>query len=247
MLIDAHAHLTDDELFVLKDYIIMMINRLNIKVVSVSMDLITSERNLELSSDAIIPFVGIHPWSINEDLERFEEFVIANIDKIYGIGEIGLDKKYAKDGEEYERQKHIFRSMLDIAEKYDKSVSIHSRASLDDIFEILSSYNLRVLLHWFAGSKKQLRYANEHGYYVSYGPALLYASDKPHLLQESEKELILIETDSPVHYPRCFEERMAMPSYLISVAYAVSNILGFDYCNTCNMLTNNTLRYLAIE
>ena len=244
MLIDAHVHLTDDELFRLKEHVIAMLDSMRIKALSVSMDLETSRRNLVLKSDMILPFIGIHPWTDYEDLDNFVVFVEEHIDEIYGIGEIGLDKKYNND---YDKQKVIFKAMLELADKYHKPISVHSRASLDDIFDILSSYNLSVLLHWFSGSKRQLRRANDNGYYLSYGPALLYASDKPHLLMASRKDLILAETDGPVRYPRCFEGKMALPSYLVSIVYAMANILKMRYADICYMLVNNTSNYLGID
>jgi TatD DNase family protein len=247
MLIDAHVHLTDDELFELKEHVFAMLDSLDMIALSVSMDLETSKRNLSLRSKKVLPFIGIHPWTDYEDLDSFIDFTIENKDKIYGIGEIGLDKKYVKDEEGYSKQKVIFKAMLDIAEKYHKPISVHTRASLDDVLDILSSYKLSVLLHWFSGSKKQLKIANDRGYYVSFGPALLYASDKPHLLLNSNKDLVLTETDGPVRYPRCFEGRMALPSYLVSVVYAMANILNMEYDEVCIMLENNAKRYLSID
>lgn len=244
MLIDAHVHLTDDELFELKEHVLIMLDKLRIKALSVSMDLKTSKRNLTLNSDMVLPFIGIHPWTDYEDLDNFITFAEEHIDEVYGIGEIGLDKKYNND---YEKQKMIFSSMLELAEEYHKPISVHSRASLDDIFDILSSYNLSVLLHWFSGSKKQLKRADDNGYYVSYGPALLYASDKPNLLAVSSKDRILAETDGPVRYPRCFEGRVALPSYLVSVVYAMANILKMEYDDVSNMLLNNATNYLGID
>ena len=80
-----------------------------------------------------------------------------NQSKISGIGEIGLDRTYITSEDEWETQKQIFSNQLSFAEKFQKPVSIHSRNTLDDIFDILSSFKIQiVLLHWFDGSKKQL-------------------------------------------------------------------------------------------
>ena len=250
MLVDAHIHLTDDELLEISNEILLMLENMDIKAVSVSMDLETSIANIRLAdrSRNVLPFIGIHPWCYNEDLDKFIQFAEDNIDKVYGIGEIGLDKKYVKDDKEYGKQKKVFNAMLELAEKHSKPISVHSRASLDDVLAVLSCYNIKgVLLHWFSGSKKQLRKANGNGYYVSFGPALLYASDKPSLLLNADKDLVLIETDAPVRYPRCFEGKMALPSFLVSVAYALANILSLDYADALDMLYNNAFKYLGID
>ncbi len=229
-----------------------MLRILTIKAVSVSMDIATAKKNLVLTSshnDIVIPFMGIHPWSACESLDDFSDFVTSNSSKIAGIGEIGLDRKYVADNEEgYRRQREVFESMLSLAEKLGKPTSIHSRGSLDDVLSALRSYNLKgVLLHWFAGSKKQLRTATDAGYYVSYGPALVYSEDKRSLLGDTPREFVLVETDGPVRYQRCFENNTALPTFLPSVVFAVGRTLRLDYDDACNMLMQNSQKYLGRE
>jgi TatD DNase family protein len=92
-----------------------------------------------------------------------------NHDHISGIGEIGLDPTYVDKNEDEVKQNHVFETLLSFAEKFNKPVSIHSRKSLDDVFEIMTSYNTKhALLHWFDGSKKQLQKAMDMGFFVSY-------------------------------------------------------------------------------
>lgn len=263
MLVDAHVHLTDDEYIGMEDTIIMMLRRMNIMAVSVSMDLDTAAKNLLLAdkhSDIIIPFVGLHPWCVNlkddgmsysqsiEDrLERVCTFIESNISRIKGIGEIGLDRAIIKDEDEFKAQIKVFERMLSIAERYGKPVSIHSRRAVDDVISVLGSYKVNALLHWFSGSKKQLSIANSKGYYVSYGPVLVYSKEKQVLLSNTARDLVLIETDGPVRYGSCFNNRIAMPSFLASVAYAVANTLAMDYDSTTSLLFENSMRYLNLN
>jgi len=249
-LLDAHVHLTDEEFSSLLGQIIDMLRSLNMRAVSVSMDMATARKNLTLTSsysDVVIPFMGIHPWSAGESLDDFSDFVANNSGKIAGIGEIGLDRKYVADNEDgYKRQKLVFESMLSFAEKLGKPTSIHSRGSLDDVLHTLQSYNLRgVLLHWFAGSKKQLKQATDAGYYVSYGPALVYSEDKRRLLSDTPRDFVLVETDGPVRYSRCFESKAALPSFLPSVVFALARTLRLNYDDACSMLMQNSAKYLG--
>ncbi len=256
VLVDAHVHLTDGEYEGMEDIIADMLRRMGIIAVSVSMDIETGRKNLTLAekhNDVIIPFVGLHPWCVNEKgdgsdynerLENICSFIHSNIERIKGIGEIGLDRAIVKDEDEFKAQVKVFEKMLSIAERYGKPVSIHSRRAVDDVINILGSYRLKVLLHWFSGSKKQLAMANDKGYYVSYGPVLVYSKEKQVLLSNTTRDLILIETDGPVRYGSCFSNRMAVPSFLVSVAYAVANTLGIDYNSTTSMLLENSMRYL---
>jgi TatD DNase family protein len=247
-IVDAHVHLTDEEFSNLLQPALDMLRSLHIKAISVSMDMVTAKKNLELASsyaDVVIPFAGIHPWSSNESIEDFKDFVANNADKIDGIGEIGLDRKYVSDDEAYLKQKQVFDAMLELAAKYGKPTSIHSRGSVDDVLDALQSYNLKGnLLHWFAGSKKQLRRAVDMGCYVSYGPVLVYSEDKRSLLRDTPPEHVLVETDGPVRYAKCFEERIALPSFLPSVIFALANTLSIDYDDACTLLMENAQRYL---
>src|SRR6476620_6143637 len=116
--------------------------------------------------------------------------------------------------------------MLDIAENNNLPVSIHSRRSLKDVLEILTSFNLKsVVFHWYDGSKAFLRKINDLGYYVSFGPYLLYSEDKKSLLKESDISLLLMETDGPVYYKRCFENIPTSPVFIISLINSASIIL----------------------
>jgi len=248
-LVDAHIHLTDEQFAGLLQPAMNMLRSLDIKAVSVSMDMTSATKNMELASsyvDVVIPFAGIHPWSANENTEDFTDFVSKNSDKIAGIGEIGLDRKYVSDNEDgYSRQKNVFEHMLVLAERFGKPTSIHSRGSVDDVLDMLQSYKIKGnLLHWFAGSKKQLQRATDMGCHVSYGPVLVYSEDKRSLLRDTPRELVLVETDGPVRYARCFEDRVALPSFLPSVVFVLAKTLGIDYGDACNVLIQNSQRYL---
>jgi TatD DNase family protein len=264
-LYDAHVHLTDAEYSSYIEHIISSLRAMKIVACSVSVDLETTKKSLSLFDlshrDVIRQFVGIHPeyaakcrginnnGSGNDDgyLDKFLQIANDNIASVDGIGEIGLDGTYeAERGVPYQIQKDIFHAMLALAESRSKPVSIHSRRSLADILEILPSYRLKgALLHWFAGSKKQLAKSMEMGLYVSYGPALVYSEDKKVLLKNTDKDKILVETDGPVRYSRCFEQRPALPmSFLPSVLASIASILEVSYREAAEITSANTEAFL---
>ena len=204
-LFDAHIHLSDPEYESDLPLIIESMNKQNIKACCVSMDADTCQNTMKLSqqSENILPFLGIHPEKAQDDPTSVYEMIKENQSKITGIGEIGLDRTYINSEHEWEVQKQVFSNQLSLAEKFQKPISIHSRKTLDDIFDILPSFKIQnVLLHWFDGSKKQLKKAMDFGFYVSYGPLLLYANDKQTLLANTEQDKILVEpmglSDFPV-------------------------------------------------
>ena len=138
--------------------------------------------------------------------------------------------------------------MLEMAELTSRPVSIHSRRMLDAVLEILPSYHIKnALLHWFAGSKKQLAKSMDAGLYsLSYGPPLVYSEDKKVLLKNTDRNRFLVETDGPVQYSRCFENKPAIStSCLVSVVASVAYAIGMSYDETVEMLQNNSKAYLA--
>ena len=248
-LTDAHIHLSDGEFKPEMPFILTAMNKMRIKACCVSMDYSSSNATLNLSKQCslVLPFLGIHPEKANDDLESIVNLIMENSNKISGIGEIGLDKTYVSDEDGFNRQINVFEQMLSLAEKLEKPISVHSRRTLEEIFSILSSYRLKgVLLHWFAGNKKQLQKAMDIGSYVSYGPAMIYSQDKQILLSQTESSKILLETDGPVKYSKCFGYKTAQITFMPSVLFRASEILGKRYDELLEIIEKNTNSYLGI-
>ena len=248
-LTDAHIHLSDPEYSGDMEYIITAMDKMKMRACCVSMDNSSSSSTLELGkrSPLVLPFIGIHPEKADDDLDAMISLVTKNSGKISGIGEIGLDKTYVSDEAGFSRQVLVFQKMLSLAEKFNKPVSIHSRKTLDEIFSILPSYSLKgVLLHWFSGSKKQLQKAMELGCFVSYGPAMLYAGDKQVLLSETSMDKILLETDGPVRFSRCFGLKTAQITFLPSVLFCAADILRRSYDEMLLIVEKNANSYLGV-
>jgi TatD DNase family protein len=248
------VHLTDREYAGYVDYIVSSLRAMNIVACAVTVNLETTQKSFQLFNnhrDIIRQFVGIHPEfaTREEELEKFLQITKENIAAVDGIGEIGLDGTYeAERGVPYNSQKQVFHAMLALAESTGKPVSIHSRRALDDVLSILPSYHLKgALLHWFAGSKKQLARSMEMGLYVSYGPALVYSEDKKVLLRHTLRERFLVETDGPVRYGRCFEGKPALPmSFLPSVVASAATTLGVSYNEAAKTTVTNTEAFLGL-
>ena len=247
--IDSHIHLSDpaygpDMKFILKE-----MEYLKIKACCVSIDVENSFQTLKLAqqSDLVLPFIGIHPECANDDLEKMIALIENNRAYLSGIGEIGLDPTYIHNTDDAKRQRHVFETLLSYGEKFNKPISIHSRKSLDDIFEIMTSYSTKhALLHWFDGGKKQLRKAMDMGFFVSYGPVMVYANDKQLLASLTDESKILVETDGPVKFSKCFEMKSGQITFIPSVIFCVSKILGKTFDEMTFLLEKNTNSFLGI-
>ena len=246
---DSHIHLSDPEYAHDMEFLLKQMEFLKIKACCVSMDYNNSLQTLELAkkSNLVLPFIGIHPECANEDIENISKLIEDNHYHISGIGEIGLDPTYVNKNEDAKKQTHVFETLLSFAEKFNKPISIHSRKSLDDVFEIMTSYNTEhALLHWFDGGKKQLQKAMDMGFFVSYGPVMIYANDKQTLLSKTDESKILVETDGPVRFSRCFEMKSGQISFIPSVIFCASKILGKSFDEMTSLLESNSNSFLGI-
>src|SRR5579864_118392 len=248
-LTDVHIHLSDNEYSDDMEYILTAMDKMKIRACCVSMDNTSSKSTLDLSqsSSLVLPFIGINPEKADDDLNAMVDLITQNSSKISGIGEIGLDKTYVSDEAGFSRQVLVFQELLSLAEKLVKPVSIHSRKTLDEIFSILPSYSIKgVLLHWFSGSKKQLQKAMELGCFVSYGPAMIYSDDKKVLLSETRADKILLETDGPVRFSRCFGLKTAQITFLPSVLFCAASVMKKSYDEMLLISEKNVDSYLGV-
>ncbi len=246
---DAHIHLSDPEYKSDIEMILNYMDLLKIKACCVSMDIETSNDTLTLheKSKNILPFIGIHPEMAQKNSESVYDLIEQNNKIITGIGEIGLDRTYINSEDEWKVQKDVFSKQLSLAEKFNKPVSIHSRKTLTDIFEILPSYKIPgILLHWFDGNKSQLKTAMENEYFVSYGPLLVYANDKQVLLTKTDPSRLLVETDGPVKFSHCFEYKTTEIMFTPSVIFCASKILHTSYEKLLRQIEDNSKKFLGI-
>jgi len=248
MFADAHIHLSDPEFREILPQILLEAKITGKMLIAVAVDAETSALNLKISEvgEFVKPFIGIHPWS--SKTEDMDALSIGSLDqkRFAGIGEVGLDRKYARDESEYKKQKMVFESMLKLAERLQKPLSIHSRGSVEDVLSTLSTFNLRgVLLHWFSGASNQLKYACARGYYISYGPTVVYSKRTKQLASETPLDLILTETDGPVRFGAAFQNRIALPSFIPSIVYALAALHKLNFEEMRSIIFRNTLRYLG--
>ena len=243
-LFDAHMHLVDPNYDQEREHILSFLRKYEMHLLANSSDLQTSIKTLEISEKVkgkIFPFVGIHPWSSkNANIDRFKVFLEKNRERICGIGEIGLDRKCS-----FEKQTDVFEEMLQLAEKLEKPVNIHSRGTMDKVINILSTFKLKkVLLHWFTGNSSQLRRSINKGYFLSFGPTVIYSKKTKRLAARTPHELILTETDGPVPYP-CFWDKKALPTFLSSVVFSLSDVCKKSFDEIAEIVSVNSQRYIG--
>jgi TatD DNase family protein len=190
--------------------------------------------------EVVRAFVGVHPSEAEKepDLGWFED-ALRGAD---GAGELGLDPKYSPAGPG-SLQRKTFEAQLSVASTLGKPVQVHSRGSEKDCLELLSAYSLpRVLMHWFEG-EALAKEVVDRGYFVSFGPALLYSNRLRRVASSLDPRLVLTESDGPVAFAPV--RGAEGPSLIPSVVFELARIWKTGFEEAREVVLKNGLRYLG--
>ncbi len=162
---------------------------------------------LELAeaSDAVVPFLGIHPWQVETVSAQWRDRLELLVQETgCGIGETGLDKRCRVD---FHRQERIFLAQLELACMYDRPLVIHCVRAWGRLIELLgpqrSAQNRpSMMIHSFAGSMETMEHLAGMGVFISYSGLLLDPGREKlrQVFARTPLELLLLETDAPDQY-----------------------------------------------
>ena len=231
---DTHAHLYDEAFISEEDQAVERAVRAEVtRMILPDIDSQTREALFSLADrheGKLFPCLGLHPTSIGADWEK----ELAALEgwmsrKIYAIGEIGMDCYWSK--EFIKEQQEALRIQLELADRLDLPVIIHSRESTELIINVLKEcrhLNLRGVFHAYSGSIETYRQIERLGdWYIGIGGVLTY---KKASIAETVKEIpldrILLETDCPYLTPVPFRGKRNESSYIPHIAARLSEILG---------------------
>ncbi len=121
------------------------------------------------NNDRIFFTAGLHPWHSDvlgeaEIKSKLEELVRSKT--IIAIGETGIDKL---KGPGLDLQTNIFKYHIEIADKYNLPLIIHSVKAHNEIFKLKKETRSNVpwVIHHFNGSKQMAFDFIENGFYLS--------------------------------------------------------------------------------
>ena len=246
-LVDSHAHL--DEIQDVEPAINDARQVGVVALVAVGQDYASNVKVLELAEKhkgLVYPALGLHPWNLGAMKAREVDVVLrqveAHIESIVAVGEIGLDyHKRVRAAADKDRQQAAFREMLGLARRYDKPVSVHSRYSWKDSFDLVRESGVaKAVFHWYTGFTSVLREIVTAGHFISATPASEYHDEHRRAIKETLLENLLLETDCPVWYGReaRYESR---PADIVRSLAAVAQIKGLDAAAVAGVTTRNAI------
>ena len=251
-LFDSHSHYNDEKFDIDREEIIKRVYNEGItRTVCIGYNVEKSKFAIQIanSHDFIFASCGISP----NDIEDFTEENIKEIEnlgkeqKIVAIGEIGLDYYWNKENKE--SQKELFIKQIEIANRLDKPIIIHTRDAYIDTIEILKSHpvNKKGIFHCCPLNQEIIKSGLELGFYISFSGNITFKNAK----SESAVSLVpmdrlLIETDSPYLSPEPFRGQRNDPSKVKLVANRVAEIKRIDIEDVTRITYDNANKIFNI-
>lgn len=245
MYIDTHCHLFSEDY----DDISKVIKNLKNNIIIVSgTNGQTNKEVIELTKqyDNVYGTLGIHPEEIdNYSIEDFK-FLESNLKnpKIVAVGEIGLDYYWNKDN--VSMQKELFIKQLLLANKYKKAVVIHSRESLDDVYNILNTYknlNLKIILHCYSGDYNTALKFLDFNTMFGVGGIITFKNNKiqEEFVKKIDVSKLLLETDSPYLTPVPYRGQKNTPEFIPLIANKIADIKQINVKDLYDITTANAI------
>ena len=256
---DSHSHYNDERFDEDREQIIKETYEDGItKFICAGYNILSSVHALEISKKHkfIYAICGISP----NDIPQSEKELWKNIDeiskiitdnrskKIVAIGEIGLDYYWNKENKEMQRQ--AFIRQIELANKLDLPIVIHSRDASVDTIQILkeNTVNKKGIFHCCQLNQEMIKHALELGYYISFAGPITFKNSKnaEEIVKMVPIEKILIETDSPYLTPEPNRGKRNDSRNVKFVAEKIAKFKGLTLEEVAKITYDNAMRIFEI-
>ena len=251
---DSHAHYNDERFNEDRDDLIKKIYNEGItRIINAGFSLKSSKEAIGIAQNYkfMNAIVGISPNDIDkfkkEDLQKIE--ILAKNEKVVAIGEIGLDYYWNKENKEL--QKQIFISQIQIANKLNLPIVIHTREAIYDTLEILKNNkcNKKGVFHCCPLNIDLVREGLKLGFYISFAGPITFKNSKnaDEIIKMVPIDKILIETDCPYLSPEPLRGKRNDSRNVKYVAQKIADIKGISLEKVAKNTYNNAKKIFEIN
>lgn len=255
MLIDTHAHLTDEKFAHDLEEVIQKAKDSTVEMIITSgSSLPTSVAAVEIAEkhDCVFASVGVHPQDVQgfsqETIDSLEK--LAKSKKVVAIGEIGLE--YLDGSPDRTLQKDAFLAQIKLAHKLGLPIVIHTRQAIGDTMQILRE-NKNLLtnggtLHCFSESLEIAMEAIKLGLNISVGGVSTFTNAKrlQEVLTQVPLSSIILETDCPWLAPTPLRGQRNEPCFVPIIAQNLARLKGVEVEEVARVTTQNARRLFCI-
>ena len=251
MLIDTHAHLTDEQYGGAGEIIKNMTADGLERIITVGYDLQSSIRGLEIAeaNDRVFCAVGVHPDNAqaleSDPCEQLLE--LSRSPKCVAFGEIGLDYHY--DSTDRVKQDYWLCRQLEMVEQGNLPVIFHIRDAYEDMEKVLranlSKLKKGAVVHCYSGSLETALKYIDMGFYISFTGSITFKNAKkfPDIIKALPIERIMIETDCPYLAPTPHRGELNYPRFVCYQAQKIAEILDISPAEVESITTQNAYRF----
>ena len=251
---DSHAHYNDEKFNEDRDELIKSIYNEGVtRIINAGYSLESSKKALEIAKDYdfMNVIVGISPNDIDnfkdDDLNEIEN--LAKDKKVVAIGEIGLDYYWNKENKEL--QKHVFISQIEIANKLNLPIVIHTREAIFDTLEILKNNNCNKngVFHCCPLNVDLVREGLKLGFYISFAGPITFKNSKnaDEIIKMVPLDRILIETDCPYLSPEPLRGKRNDSRNVKYMAQKIADVKGITLEEVAKATYNNAKTIFEIQ
>lgn len=226
MFIDTHAHLNENEILEIEDFFAENF------VILAGTNLLDNIENIRLCEKYknIYSVIGFHPSEVSNLNFDYTKFIKENIknEKIVGIGEVGIDLYWTKDNLDLQIQ--VLKKQIELSKKYHKTLLIHSRDSLKEIFDTLISEkigNLPIVLHCYEGDLEYYdKFVKNFNVMFGVGGTVTFKKNTKmeEFVRKADLNKLLLETDSPYLTPAPYRGKKNSPPNVRLIALKIAEI-----------------------
>ncbi len=234
MWLDSHAHIASSEFEDLDTIVRESRNNGVEKILIICCSLKEAKKAIiaARNDENLDVAVGFHPCDVHDlntgHWAELEELVCD--EQVVAVGEIGLD--YYWNSETAEIQKMAFIRQIELANKVNKPIIVHSRDAIMDTYELMQRYPATKsgVLHCFSSSSEMAMKFVDLGYYISLaGPVTFKNAKTPKEVATIVPfEKLLIETDCPYLTPHPFRGKKNIPSYVALIGQEICKLRGIS-------------------
>lgn len=250
MIIDTHAHLTDESLLPQLDSVLAEAAAADVgAVLAVATNLETSRACLELAErySSIRASVGIHPNYCAAvqpgDFEAVRQ--LASSPRVAAIGETGLDRHW--DDSPWEMQLESFANHIALSRQCGHPLIIHTRDCADEALAFLEDQSqqggpLRGVMHSFSGPQAFADGCLALGLYISFAGMLTYknADELRAVARTIPDDRLLVETDCPYLTPHPHRgQRPNKPALVVHTLARLAELRGVSTSELAAQTTRN--------
>ena len=232
--VDAHSHYNDEQFDNDREETIKRTFESGITlVICAGYDIESSKKSIEIAqnNDFIYATCGISPNDVPDSIEKIDgeinelEKLILN-NKVVAIGEIGLDYHWNTENKEIQRE--MFIKQIELANKYDLPIQIHTREATIDTIQILKDHPVKRkgMFHCCPLNQELVKEALKLDFYISFAGPVTFKNSKnaEEIVKMVPLNRIIIETDSPYLAP---EPKRGTRNECVNVKHTAAKIAEF--------------------